>query len=111
VLSFKKGIADGLSLPGTRAPMFLRVVQHRRTKKIDALDQTGDSPGRMQGIHVYIREGTASSIHFSGLKEGKKYGWNEANADYVLYKHQPDDATMRDNAAWQLWATAERMKL
>lgn len=87
------------------APLYLRAVITARGKK-DVLDQVHDEPEPTESIHVYKREGAASTIHIKGTK-GVTGFWAMAQ-----YKHLPDvdGSTMRDSGNWRLWVVQQIAK-
>lgn len=85
-----------------RAPLYLRAVKDK-DGKTDALDQIEDTPRETEKVYIYQLEGQAGTVHLNF--GGGKGGW------YALgtYHHLPDvdGEAIRDNAAWQAWATAQ----
>ena len=109
MLKFLDGPAAGVLLGCARAPYFLRVVRDGLTW--DALDQLTDAPNPRESIHVYRKSEDHGTVHYDGRdKHGKRFGRWEQCADYRLHEHQPDDATIRNNALWAAWAQAEYAK-
>lgn len=100
---FHQGPADGVSLMIKRAPRFLRVVEAAAStdgQRFDALDQLGDTPTAQEVIHVYELFGSVGSMH---LNRGRGQGGCFVVATYYYHPRQPEDAQVRDAAAWQTW--------
>lgn len=68
----------------------------------DALDQTQDEAAPNETLFAYelVRNDGWCHMNFGGGRGGFY-----AMATYRYIPDQPDDATMRDNAAWAKWAT------
>lgn len=83
-----------------RAPLFLRAVLNKEGKA-DVLDQIEDTPEKSEGVYVYQLEGNAGWVHLHGTKVHGFYAMG-------TYHHlsDVDGESLRDNAAWQAWATA-----
>lgn len=96
--SFTNGPAQGQHLMLKRAPLFLRVVE--AAGKFDALDQLSDEPESGERLFAYRQVGEPGMVH---LNRGRGHGGFYTIATYTLVAPQPDDATMRDTAAWQAW--------
>ena len=90
-----------------RAPMFLRAVINLKQEK-DVLDQVADYPHEDEVVHVYKLESGAGQVHLH-MSPRSKSGW------YALgnYRYLPDvqGEQLRDNTAWQAWASYENTKL
>ena len=104
MISFIDGPAEGVRLSLQRMVFFLRVVRDANGKW-DALDQPDDTPAAGETIYVYRHDKTTGSAFVDGRdpKTGKRWGRVENVATYRLHTVQPDDAAMRDNAAWSKW--------
>jgi hypothetical protein len=92
-----------------RAPFFLRAVIKRELDgagETDVLDQPEDTPGADESVFVYQRFGATGWVHIDG---------KGIHGTYVIaqYKLMPevDGSMLRDNAAWQAWATARLAQL
>ncbi len=112
MLKLLDGPAAGVSLACIRCPIFLRVVKGTGYDGgWDALDMPDDVAEPGEAISVYRRVGEAGSTHLDYRdKQGRRRGRWEQYADYRYYPRQPDDATLRDNAKWREWATAEHAR-
>ena len=87
---FPDGRGDQKHLRLTGCPVFLRVMVHKVTGEITALDKIGDKTIPQGDVFVYEKSYTENA--------------------YCLYaQDQPDGRIIRDNTKWQEWAT-ERMK-
>ncbi|KKL26707.1 hypothetical protein LCGC14_2392600 [marine sediment metagenome] len=87
-----------------RAPVFLRAVKGKdNAGNTDVLDQVEDTPSTAESVYVYQLQGEAGWIHLQ-LSPRSRSGF------YALgeYKYLPDvdGEALRDNGAWQAWATA-----
>ena len=104
MITFIDGPAEGVHLSLQRIVFFLRVVRGT-DGKWDALDQPSDLPAPSEAIWVYRHNKTEGSAFVDGRdqKTGKRWGRVEHIASYRLHEIQPDDAAMRDNAAWTKW--------
>jgi hypothetical protein len=100
---FLDGPAEGAKLSLGRAPRLLRVVINGAAG-VDALDQLDDQAERCESIYVYRLEGAPQHGFACSRSKGCQL---LVFARYRLYHDQPDDATMRDNAAWRAWAKAQ----
>lgn len=110
MLRFLDGPAAGVSLCCARAPLFLRVVQDT-AGKWDSLDQLADTPAPGETIHVYRKVSSEGTVHIDYRDaQGRRRGRWEQIAGYRLHEVQPDDATLRETAAWRAWATAEQAR-
>ena len=110
---FTDGPAAGKFLGLARNPLFLRVTVASREggSEFDALDGIRDKPEPSEAVHVYRKTSDDGSVHYCGRgKDGKRFSRWERNATYALYANQPDDATVRDTAAWRAWCQSEVAK-
>jgi len=87
-----------------RAPVFLRAVKGKdNAGNTDVLDQVEDTPSNAESVYVYHLQGEAGWIHL-------KMSPRSRSGSYALgeYKYLPDvdGEALRDNTAWQGWATA-----
>lgn len=99
--TFKDGPAQGQRLMLRRAPIFLRVTSFTVW---DALDQPEDTPEPSENLFAYVLAGEPGHCHISTRgKDGRRGGGFYPIAEYRYVEQQPDDATMRDNAAWRKW--------
>jgi hypothetical protein len=84
-----------------RAPVFLRAVLGQ-SGKTDVLDLVEDTPGDTEKVFIYKLDGPSGTVHVHGKGFS---GW------YALgsYRFLPevDGGALRDNAAWQKWATEQ----
>lgn len=104
--TFEDGPAKGHRLQLQRAPLFLRVTVSP-AGSVDALDQIADTPLDDESVHAYERVGNAGSCHVDGRdKSGRRVGCTYTIAHYKLCAEQPKERELRNNAAWQAWATA-----
>lgn len=107
MITFRDGPARGQVLQLKRAPRLLRVVCSK-SGEWDALDQLGDTPAAGESITVYqLDPSTVSRYHLlCGRGKGGRNasGWY-LRAEYFVLSEQPADEQVRDNAAWQAWAT------
>ena len=105
------GPAAGASLGLRRVPLFLRVVIHRETGKVDALDQLYDEPLNAEAIHVYQGvHGTLMALRGDIIVcvRGAD-GMQQAATGSGDYRHRPDvdGETVRETAAWRAWCLAQ----
>lgn len=86
-----------------RAPRFLRfVMQGSKWDTLDALDQPDDAP--RDGEKCYAAEQVDSTnVHFSGYRNGKRFGEWRKTATYKLVEDQPAQEVMRDWEQWKVW--------
>lgn len=99
---FHGGPADGKVLCMARAPVFLRVVVEGDA--VDALDLLDDEPKVSETLHAYRKVSDDGTVHVDGRDaSGKRFGRWYACATYRINDDQPDDAVMRDAAAWRKW--------
>ena len=82
-----------------RSPLYLRAVVDKNGEK-DVLDQVEDQPKELETVYVYQREGNAGVVHINAAKV-KGY-FVMANYRYMAEVQGED---LRDNVAWQTWAT------
>jgi len=103
MITFLDGPADGQHLNLRRTPVLLRVVQAGNA--FDALDQLDDTASPDETITVYQLTQAPGWCHIDGrdAKTGRRWGETRPIATYALLPEQPDDATLRDNAAWREW--------
>lgn len=85
-----------------RAPVFLRAVINQETDWKDCLDQVEDTPKDLEIIYVYKLEGEPGWIHIHGSKIHGFY----ASGNYH-FMPELDGEKLRDNLAWQEWASKE----
>jgi hypothetical protein len=98
--------------PCRRAPLLLRVTL-APDGTWDVLDQLGDAPAPGEQLYCYALVGPRGAVHidFARGRGRNRSAWY-ATGKYRYFEPQPDQATMRDNAAWRAWATAtHRAKL
>lgn len=88
-----------------RAPVFLRAVKDK-SGKMDALDQVNDTPAENESVFVYEQQGEVGTVHLN--YGGGRGGWY-AMASYH-YLPDVDGEALRDNKAWQVWATARALQ-
>jgi len=106
VTTFVDGPAAGATLMLTRAPLFLRAVVEFGSEW-DALDQLQDRPKATERICVYRRDGAPGRIHIKRDRRHGGCGWFTV-ARYRVVEPQPDDATLRDQARFEVWAINNR---
>lgn len=102
---FEDGPAQGQTLMLKRSPRFLRVVRAGRTW--DALDQLEDRAEPNETIYVYERVGEPGRVHLNCGRGGGTFSM----ASYRFFSHQPPEADMRDNEAWQRWCGLQKKEL
>jgi len=103
MVQFLDGPAKDTRLDLARAPMFLRVVIDP-AGKVDALDQLDDVMRPDETGHVYkLAEDVGVGFACTRGKGCRRI----AIASYRLYAHQPGQELLRNNDAWQKWATAQ----
>ena len=110
MIRFLDGPAAGEVLQLRRAPIYLRVAIDA-AGDVDALDQPGDKPKRSETLFAYRLKGKAGWVHLlvRGPDRRRKGGYF-ATGEYEVIEPQPDDATIREQARWEAWATAEYEK-
>ncbi len=96
--TFIGGPAHGRTLQLKRVPYWLRVTKDG--SKIDALNEVGDTARPNEQLFVYTRKEVTGHIHVNAKRGG---GGVFYLASYVFHSEQPDDAILRDNAAWSAW--------
>lgn len=104
------GPAAGQKLMLKRSPIFLRVVQDI-TGKWDALDQPEDTAHLGETVHAYrLKEKPTGVCHLStrGPRGGRQGGWY-CIASYEHINPQPDNVTLRSNAAWTAWCESQTL--
>lgn len=108
MIRFLDGLAAGVILELTRAPIFLRVVRDT-AGQWDALDQLGDMPAAGETIHVYVKAADRGTVHVQAQdRRGRRVCRWLASATYRQFEQQPDDATARDTTAWRTWCAARQ---
>jgi hypothetical protein len=100
--TFTNGPAKGRHLMLKRTPIFLRVTE--AGGKWDALNEPEDTPLPEEKLHAYRLAGMPGQCHVN-ISGGR--GGFFALAEYELVAIQPDDATMRDAAAWSRWCHSQ----
>lgn len=100
---FLDGPAAGQVLSIRRAPVLLRVVQNRISKKWDALDQPDDEAKSTEDVYLYICQGKPLMMHIS-MRPRSGSGWH-AMAEYRILADQPAEAILRDNKRYGEWCT------
>lgn len=108
-VTLRATVARNCTLELKRTPKFLRFVFDPKANKWDALDQLDDEPRPEEHLFA-ARLVDTGSLHVDGYRDGKRCGWWYRTATYELVNLQPDDATMRNRAAWQKWATEANAK-
>lgn len=108
--TFHGGPAADLHLLFARGPVYLRVVQG--PEGFDVLDQPEDEPAEHETVYVYRRVGENRRAHINNRGsrgKGPRSGFYEF-ADYQYVEVEPEERErLRDTAAWQAWATEERV--
>ena len=94
------GPADGVTLMLQRAPIYLRAVCIPGGDW-DALNQLDDAPKASEQIIVYQRDGDGGWVH---LRTNRGCRWY-TSAEYRVLDLQPDDAAVRETAAWRAWCS------
>lgn len=97
---FADGPAKGQVLMLKRSVLFLRVTQAGGA--FDALDRVEDSARPGETLFAYQNTGRMRGI---ACTRGK--GGCYPIAEYRLCPNQPEDAIMRDNAAWHGWCLGQ----
>jgi hypothetical protein len=89
-----------------RAPIFLRAVKDK-DGNTDVLDLREDTPRENETIYVYRLQGDPYVIHIN--LGGGRGGWYAGGG----YQHLPEvnGELLRDNVAWQKWATEQAAKV
>lgn len=106
MIRFLDGPAVGVSFDLQRTPLYLRVVHHGG--EFDALDQLGDEPADEEEVFVYRLESPAGSVHVDGTDaNGRRFGRWFRTGEYRLNDVRPEEAVLRDKAAWQAWAGSQ----
>jgi len=107
MVRFLDGLAAGVVLLLHRAPPYLRVVRSV-DGTWDALDQLDDMPAPDETIHVYRREGPASTVHvdYRRGRRGPSSAWY-ALASYRVVATQPGDEVVRSTPAWRGWCQTQ----
>jgi hypothetical protein len=108
---FLNGPAAGSTLGLRRVPIFLRVVIHRSTGKVDALDQLDDEPLEAEAIYVYQGvPGTLMALRGDIIVcvRGAD-GMQAAATGSGDYRHRSDvdGEQMRETGAWRAWCLAQ----
>lgn len=106
MIRFLDGPASRVVLCLRRAPVFLRAVFNPRSRKDqwDALDELDDEAKPHEELYAYRRIGPKGRMHLKACRAAS--GWYETG-EYRLVDAQPDEATMRDTAAWRVWCYAQ----
>lgn len=94
---FEDGPAKGQTLMLKRVARFLRVTE--AGGQFDALDQPCDRARPDEKLYAYEVFGEIGTVFVDGAKVHGVY----PIANYRFIEPQPDDPTMRDNAAWCEW--------
>lgn len=105
MIRFLDGPAAGQVLQVRRAPIYLRVAIE--AGEVDALDQAEDTPKPTEMLYAYRLKGKAGWVHMLVRGENRDRGGYWATGEYEFIDPQPGDATMRNKADWQAWATAQ----
>lgn len=93
-----------------RAPRFLRFVMvGSKWETLDALDQPDDAPTPEEKCYA-AEQSDSSNVHFSGQRNGKRFGEWRKTATYKLVEDQPPQEVMSDYEQWKAWCMA-RMEL
>lgn len=109
--TFRGGPLGQFTLLLKRSPDYLRAAADG--PKRDALDLTGDEPAPGETLYAYRRVGQPGDVHLRIRR-----GWGDPNnvsgwyrvAEYEYVAEQPDQATMRDTAAWRAWCYERQAK-
>jgi len=114
MVTFTDGPAASTVLQLRRAPPFLRVVRPPGDapgeEEWDALDQPEDEPRPDETVFAYRRVGKAGSVHLCVRGKGRgRSGWY-ATGEYAFVEPQPDEATLRETAAWRAWCESQAAK-
>lgn len=109
MIQFTDGPAAMVFLSLRRAPLYLRVVRSA-AGEFDALDQLDDEPAADETVFVYRLAGKPAAAFVDGTRNGRRCGWREVMATYVVVTQQPDDATMRDTAKWREWCVEQQAR-
>lgn len=96
---FIGGPANGRTMLLRRAPVLLRVVVDRDNGNVDALDQLEDMPEDHEAVHAYELTGPPSWCFVDGTNVRGRF----VMAEYRLCEKQPEEAEMRNMAAWAWW--------
>lgn len=106
MLTFVDGPAAGRKLGCRRAPHFLRVVVHRRTGRIDVLDQLTDEPMPLEDVHVY--EATGPTSDGEGMaRRGIIVCPPPGGTGEYRYRPDVDGQRVRSTPDWRAWARAQ----
>lgn len=105
-MNFLDGPAKDCGVRLNRAPIYLRMVRDRRTGAWDGLDKLDDFARTAEEIFAYKQVAYHGSGSWDGIdpKTRRRTGGRLHLCDYAVIEPQPDDATMRNNAAWRAWA-------
>lgn len=104
MITFLDGPAADVALHLRRCPIFLRVVQSP-SGKWDALDQLEDVARPREKIFLYV---LLAQVIPCFMRPG---GYCPIGRYRHLSDDQPQDAVMRDNAAWREWVKENRFRL
>jgi hypothetical protein len=96
LLDFLIGYIDALGMEVEDAGAQLR--------KYDALDQLEDTPNPDETIYLYRITALPGWCHIRAAKGG---GGTYSMGHYAYVSPQPDDAILRDNAAWRNWVSEQ----
>lgn len=108
MLRFVDGPAgyDAVALNLAAAPDYLRIV-----RRIDgswyALDQPEAEAQANEVVHAYFREGGVGEQVIVSSESDRRPPVRLLRGTYRYVVDQPDDATLRDNAAWNAWVASQ----
>jgi hypothetical protein len=111
MLYFLDGPATAVFLSCAQAPLLLRVVRGPEGH-FDALALFDDEPEPWETIHVYVKVADDGRFYVRYRDhQGRRGGHWEPCARYRHFELQPNDATARNQSAWEAWVLIREMEL
>lgn len=102
-----------LRLGSTRGPLTLRrtprfprfVLTGTDWSTLDALDQLDDTPRPGERV-IAAEKRDESSVHYDGVRNGRRFGEWHRTATYVPVPDPPPQDVLRDTERWRAWCVA-----